>query len=198
MEQSDGVIFVTPNYSLSVPGILKDLFDRLAFVFHRPRLFGRVCMPVIIQGVYGGNKVGKYISDAMGFWGLNPVNGIVIAGGITPDQDATSSAIEKNRQNLAKAVERFTRALENTQPVQPTIFRLMIFRATRSGMKYFPEALAPDREYYEQKGWLQSDYYYDVKINPFKKVLGSLVDTMMRRMAAKEKAKSKPDLGMSR
>ncbi len=32
MEDSDGVVFATPNYSLQVSGIMKTFLDRLAFV----------------------------------------------------------------------------------------------------------------------------------------------------------------------
>lgn len=183
IEESDGVIFVTPNYSLSVPGILKDLFDRLAFVFHRPRLFGKACLPVVVQGVYGGNKVAKYINEAMGFWGMKEVKGVVLSGGIYPKQGLKNDITEKNSKAIMKALEKFSKALDNEKPVKPTLFKLMIFRMTRSSMKYFDEALEPDKKYFEAKGWLDSDYYYDVEINPIKKIIGNFFDIMVRRMA---------------
>ncbi len=172
LEESDGVIFVVPNYSLSVPGILKDVLDRLAFVFHRPRLFGRVCMPVIVQGVYGGNKVAKYINEVMGFWGMNEIKGVVLSGGIDPRQGWAEEIQAKNAQTMDKAVQRFLAALDRKEMVVPSLFKLMIFRMTRSSMSYFPEALDPDKAYYETHGWLTSDYYYPVRLNPFKRALG--------------------------
>ncbi|MBV1757941.1 MAG: NAD(P)H-dependent oxidoreductase [Dethiosulfatibacter sp.] len=186
IEHSDGVIFVTPNYSLSVPGILKDLFDRLAFVFHRPRLFGKACLPVVVQGVYGGNKVAKYINEAMGFWGMQEVKGVVVSGGIYPKQGLKNDIMEKKSKAIIKALERFSKELENEKPVKPTLFKLMIFRMTRSSMKYFDEALEPDKRYFETKGWLDSDYYYEVEINPIKKLIGKFFDMMVRRMARKQ------------
>lgn len=54
---------------------------------------------------------------------------------------------------------------------------------TRSSMKYFDEALEPDKKYFEVKGWLESDYYYDVDINPIKRMVGKFFDIMVRRMA---------------
>jgi multimeric flavodoxin WrbA len=191
MEWSDGVIFVVPNYSLSVPGILKDLFDRLAYVFHRPRLFGRVCLPVIVQGVYGGKKVAKYINEAMGFWGMKEVKGVVASGGIYPKVGLKDEIKVKNSKAIMRALEQFTKALNNEKPVQPSLFKFMIFRMTRSSMKYFDEALEPDRRYYEAKGWLDSDYYYDLEINPFKKIVGKFFDMMVKRMAIKGEKKAK-------
>jgi multimeric flavodoxin WrbA len=186
LEQANGVVFVVPNYSLAVPGILKDVFDRLAFVFHRPRLFGRVCMPVVVQGVYGGNKVAKYINEVLGFWGMNEVKGAVISGGVFPDPEAKQSAAVKNNPAIAKASVRFMQALANDRPVSPSLFKLVIFRMTRSGMKYFAEALPPDKQYYQDRGWLTADYYYPVPINPIKKIVGRLSDQMMKNMAKKQ------------
>ena len=183
MVHSDGVIFVTPNYSLSVPGILKDLFDRLAFVFHRPRLFGKACLPVVVQGVYGGNKVAKYINEAMGFWGMNSVKGAILSGGIYPQRGLKNDIREKNNRALLKALDKFSDRLHDDKPAQPTFFKMMIFRMTRSSMKYFDEALEPDKKYFEVKGWLESDYYYDVDINPIKRMVGKFFDIMVRRMA---------------
>ena len=49
MLEADGIITVSPNYSLQVPAMLKNVYDRLAYVFHRPRLFGRLSMAVAVQ-----------------------------------------------------------------------------------------------------------------------------------------------------
>ena len=40
MEQSDGVIFATPNYAFQLSARMKNFFDRTAFLDHRPRFFG--------------------------------------------------------------------------------------------------------------------------------------------------------------
>ncbi len=186
LEQSDGVIFVVPNYSLSVPGILKDLFDRLAFIFHRPRLFGRICLPIIVQGVYGGKNVAKYINEVMEFWGMNVVKGTVLTGGIYPKKGLSKKIEEKNNLLTKDAAERFLKALQHDQPRSPSLFRLMIFRITRTSMQYFDEVLESDKKYFEKNGWFNSDYYYDVKLNPFKKVVGKYFDNMMKNMAKKE------------
>ncbi|MCK7489884.1 MAG: hypothetical protein MZU79_06380 [Anaerotruncus sp.] len=38
---SDGVVFASPNLSFQVSGMMKVFLDRLGFVFHRPRFFGK-------------------------------------------------------------------------------------------------------------------------------------------------------------
>jgi multimeric flavodoxin WrbA len=41
MMASDGVVFASPNYSFQVSAIMKIFLDRLGFIFHRPRFFGK-------------------------------------------------------------------------------------------------------------------------------------------------------------
>ncbi|HRW62840.1 MAG TPA: flavodoxin family protein, partial [Bacteroidales bacterium] len=70
MEESDGVIFASPNYSFHVSGIMKIFLDRLGFIFHRPRFFGKTFSSIVVQGIYGGNKIVNYfnfIGPALGF-----------------------------------------------------------------------------------------------------------------------------------
>ena len=185
MIEAQGVIFVVPNYSLQVSGLLKQLLDRLAFVFHRPRLFGITFMPIVVQGVYGGGKIVKYLNDAMEFWGMKPTMGAVITGGIFPKETQQDTIIGKNEKRIDKALIDFRHQLIRNHVKKPSLFRMMIFRSTRSSMKYFAETLEPDKAYYQKMGWLHSDYYYDVKLNPMKRFAGWFVDVMIKRMAMK-------------
>jgi multimeric flavodoxin WrbA len=187
MEAADGIIMVTPNYSLQVPGLLKDFLDRLAYVFHRPRLFGKSFLPVVVQGVYGGKKVGAYLAEAFSFWGTDAVKGAVVSGGIFPGQPQDPAVAAKNQKKLDAAIQRFGKSLYRQKPKAPSYFRMMIFRSTRSSMICFDEALPPDKAYYKEKGWETSDYYYPVSLSPGKRLAGFVADKMIQRMANKPK-----------
>lgn len=185
MEAADGVIVITPNHSLQVTTILKNLFDRLAFVFHRPRLFGKTILPIVVQGVYGGGKIAGYINEVFDFWGMKKVEGIVVSGGVYVNNVHSEEVTGKNRKAVEKGLDRFCKKLNDDRPRKPSLFQMMIFRATRSSMKYFDEALEPDKKYYENKGWITSDYYYPVRIGIFKRVVGAFIDSMIKKMARK-------------
>ncbi|MFZ5973904.1 MAG: flavodoxin family protein [Bacillota bacterium] len=194
MLRADGVIIVTPNYALQVPGLLKNLLDRLSFVFHRPRLFGRVFMSVVISGVYGGPKINKYLNETMEFWGFRPVKGASIPGALYPNEQRSEETEEKSRQKITEAAARFIKALNSQKPRTPSFFRVAIFRATRTSMKHFDAALAPDRAHYEKNGWFDSAYYYSVALGPFKSLFGAFVDGVMKRMAKKERKRKSAGL----
>ncbi|NLE00253.1 MAG: flavodoxin family protein, partial [Fibrobacter sp.] len=152
MEWADGIITVTPNYSLQVPWILKNLYDRMAFIFHRPRLFHKISMAVVVQGVFGGGKIIKYINELMTFWGCTCIKGAVVTGGLYPNTKLSESILEKNDKALKLAVQRFCRSVSEIRPRHPSLFRLMLFRMTRTAMKYSPDALVADKAYYSEKG----------------------------------------------
>lgn len=182
---ADGIITVSPNYSLQVPANLKTLYDRLAYVFHRPRLFGKTSMAIVVQGVYGGKKVTKYIDELMSFWGCSTVKGAVISGALYPNSKVSQAVQNKTRDKLTAAVQRMTRAIDNYKPRHPSFFRLAIFRMTRSSMKYSPEALSADKKYYTENGWMESKYYYPVKLEPVHAVFGAMIDGMIKNMIRK-------------
>ena len=58
---SDGIILATPNYAFQVSARMKNFLDRLAFIDHRPRFFGKTCTAIVIQGFYGGGDILKYL-----------------------------------------------------------------------------------------------------------------------------------------
>ena len=182
---ADAIVTICPNYALQVPAILKNVYDRLAFVFHRPRLFGKFSLGIVVQGVYGGGKIVKYIDELMSFWGCSKVKGAVISGGLYPNSKLPATVATKNNQVISAATDRLINAVQQTKPRQPSFFRLALFRMTRSSLHYSPETLAADRKYFTDKGWFDSHYYTDVKLDPIRSLFGALVDHIMKQMITK-------------
>ena len=75
---SDGVVFASPNYSFQVSGIMKIFLDRIGFVFHRPRFFGKTFTSIVSQSIYGGDKIVKYLDFVGMGLGFNIVKGSCI------------------------------------------------------------------------------------------------------------------------
>jgi multimeric flavodoxin WrbA len=187
---ADAIVTVSPNYSLQVPANLKNLYDRMAFVFHRPRLFGRLSTAIVVQGAYGGKKVVEYINRLMSFWGCDTVKGAVVTGGLYPNSRISESVQKKNEKTLSKWLKRFIGSMKDHKLKKPSFFRLAIFRMTRSAMKYSDEALKADKDYFAEKGWMDSRYYADVRLGPLKSLFGALIDNMMKGMITKGEKKS--------
>lgn len=184
MEEADFITYFVPNFSLQVPGGLKTLFDRLAYVFHRPRMFGKCSSSFVVQGVYGGAKIVSYLREVMDAWGSNVVRGAVLKGGLKRS-DISPSTCNTDRI-MVKTIQQMEKKLLSNPYRIPTMFKLMIFRMTRSFMKFSEEATPVDRQYFQDQGWSDSEYFYPVRLSLFKKVLGKLFDKMAIKMCKKK------------
>ena len=174
MEAADGVIFATPNYSFHVSAQMKALIDRLAFIFHRPRFFGKVSTTIVTQGIYGGNKTRKYLESIAANWGFQPIRGCVL----NTLEPRTEKAQQKISLNIRLAADRFGKALENQHAPAPSLYRLMMFRFQRTGMKDLQDTTYKDYRYFKEQGWFTSDYFYPVKLGALKKISGMLFDRL--------------------
>jgi multimeric flavodoxin WrbA len=177
MERSDGVVFATPNYGFQVSARMKCFIDRLCFVMHRPRFFGKAFTAIVTQGVFGGKDIQKYIESTGENLGFNVIRGSCVT--------TLEPMTEKQKQNMARemkcASERFYKGLISKTAPAPALLRLLVFRLTRTCLKN-AELKFRDYYYYREKGWLESDYYNVASLGPVKKLAGRLFDFMGRIM----------------
>jgi len=179
MMASDGVVFASPNYSFHVSAIMKTLLDRLGFAFHRPRFFGKTFTSIVAQGIYGGNKIVDYLDFVGMALGFNTVKGSCI---LTIDP-VTEKQQHKTDGVLAAQARRYYARLEKPGYPVPTLFKLMIFRMSRTKMRLELDDSSTDYRYYVNKGWLESDYYYPTRLGVLKKGAGKLFDSVSASMS---------------
>lgn len=179
INQSDGVIFATPNYSFHVSASMKNLLDRIAFVLHRPRFFGKTFTSIVTQGIYGGNSIIKYLDNIGRNLGFTVTRGCVL----NTLEPVTKADQEKNATEIKRAAARYYRELTHSNPPAPSFFRLMMFRLSRSCIKAMLSDEYCDYRHYKEKGWFESDYYYQVSLNLTKKLAGRFFDFIGRRMS---------------
>jgi len=182
MNNSDGVIFASPNYSFHVSGFMKIFLDRLGFVFHRPQFFGKACTSIVTQGFYGGKKITEYFNFSSMGLGFNVVNGSCLPG-IEPLTEKDRKTIDRI---LDKQSKKFYSTLIKKEFPSPKIFKLMIFRMSRTSINLLLDASSKDYRYFKKNGWFESDYYYPVQLNLFKKISGSLFDYFFSRIYSPE------------
>ena len=182
---SDGVVFASPNYSFQVSAFMKIFLDRLGFVFHRPRFFGKTFTSIVVQGIYGGNKIVKYLDFVGKGLGFNTVKGSCF----TALEPMTKKEKQKRDRALAKQSRRFYEKLVKPGLPEPGLLYLMVFRMARTSVRLELDDSSRDFRYYRDKGWFESDYFYPTRLGPFKKVAGRLFDSLQ---AIRTKSRGKP------
>jgi len=171
IEKSDGIVFATPNYSFGVSGQMKVFLDRFGYFFHRPRFFGKTFTNIVVQGVYGGNRIVKYLNF------IGNALGNRVKGSCLMTREPMPEKVQKKIDLiLKKHSERFYRQLIKKELPSPSLFELMIFRMSRNGIRRELNEEYRDYSYFRDKGWFESDFYYPVRLNPVKRIFGRLFD----------------------
>jgi len=174
IKASDGVVFATPNYSFGMSGIMKAFLDRFGFACHRPRYFGKVFTSIVTQGFTRGNEIVKYFNFTANVLGFNTVRGTCITA-LDPRTEKEQQKIDRALAELSKRF--YARLTKPAYPV-PSLFMLMGFRMSRTTVKQRSDPRSRDYRYYEEKGWLESDYFYPTRLGGLKKAAGRLFDRM--------------------
>jgi multimeric flavodoxin WrbA len=178
MMASDGVVLASPNYSFQVSAIMKTLLDRLGFAFHRPRFFGKTFTSIVTQGIYGGDKIVDYLDFVGNGLGFNTVKGNCITT-IDPMTEKQQHQIDKA---LIGQARRYYANLEKPGYPVPTFLKLMLFRLGRTKIRLELDDRYRDYTYYADKGWLESDYYYPIRLGALKKGAGKVFDSLSASM----------------
>lgn len=179
IEASDGVVFASPNYSFQVSGTMKVFLDRFGYVFHRPRFHGKTFTSIVVQGIYGGSKIVKYLDFVGKGMGFSVVKGSCS----TAFEPMTDEERAKRDARLAKQAKRFNRRLAQSADAAPGLFELLIFRYARTSMWHELDETNRDWQYYQQHGWFESEYYYPTHLGAGKRTLGKLLDAMFTKMS---------------
>jgi multimeric flavodoxin WrbA len=179
MMASDGVVFASPNYAFQVSAIMKTFLDRLAFICHRPRFFGKPYTTIVAQGIYGGAKIVDYMDFLANALGFDVVKGCCITT-LEPMTDKQQSKIDKT---LLTQARQYTARLEKPGYPMPKLIDLMFFRMSRTKMRLELDDSSLDYRYYADKGWFESDFYYDARLGVLKKGAGKVFDWMFTSMS---------------
>jgi len=174
INDSDGVIFASPNYSFQVSSLMKIFLDRLAFCFHRPCFFGKTFTSIVVQGIGKGGDIVKYLDFVGKGLGFNVVKGCCLK----TLEPMTEKAQKKFDMLIEIQSKKFYAQLIKKEYPSPSFWWLMVFRMGRTSMHKMLDENWRDYTYYRDKGWFKSDYFYPVKLNPFKKLTGKIFDKL--------------------
>jgi multimeric flavodoxin WrbA len=179
INNSDGVVFASPNYSFQVSALMKIFLDRLAYNFHRPCFFGKTFTTIVVEGVYGAKEIIKYLN----FVGLGLGFNIVKGCSITTREPITEKQKKKNESIIDNQSKLFYSRLIKERFPNPSLLGLLVFGMTRSNLKILFNETNRDYTFFKENGYFESDYYYPVKLNLFKKLIGRFSDMMGTKMA---------------
>ncbi|MFC2021037.1 flavodoxin family protein [Chloroflexota bacterium] len=175
ISDTDGIILASPVHVNHISALMKQFIDRLGFLAHRPRFFDKYVMVMAIGGGFGADKANEYMSGMFSVFGLNVVSSLELY--------IASKAERDNPYYHEKTINVVNTLIDRTKkgqgiPPSPTMLKLIYFNIFKAISELNKKEGPADYEFYKDK----TDYVYDTKINPFKKM-------MAKRIAGKEIAK---------
>jgi multimeric flavodoxin WrbA len=164
--EADGLILASPVYSHMVSALIKNLFERLGYMAHRPLFFHKFAMSMVTCSGYGAESALAYMDKMLGVYGFNLAPSLELQ--VYPGKVKESTL---NREKSTQAVEALIDKIKTGKRDQPSIGMMVPFMIFKYVSKLDKDLMAADFEYYKDKG----DYYYDVKIPFYKKFIAKRV-----------------------
>lgn len=167
MRQADGLIFAAPVYALSIPGLMKNFMDRVAYNAHRPTFWGKKAMAIV-------TSQGTGIDGTLGFirtwaiWGMEFVTDLGIA--VHPTLKPTEHYNRELEKKLNRAAQTFYNSIKSPKAKRPQLVKVIQFNLLKYMSSAAKDGFPADFSYYSNKG----DYYYDTRINVLHKFLTKL------------------------
>jgi multimeric flavodoxin WrbA len=160
IEEADGVIFVSPVYSMHVSYLFKQFVDRFSCTFHRPRYWGKYALTVAVAGNVGLKETGKYLKDVALAWGFEVVDEL---GYCMAPRNTSMRTISTHKDRTEEAVRNFYTAIKEKPPRKLTFRDHFTFRIMQASYARLETMSPTDYRYWKDKGWLEPEtvYFHD-------------------------------------
>ena len=181
IDQADGVIFMAPAYALHVPALMKNFFDRLSYIFHRPCFFGKIAIGVCNCGIADAKKITKYSNQVANSWGFNFVHRLEVR--TMPIKGAERKILKK----IKTTSKVFIKALNGKRYQKPSLGGVLGFKIRKSQHNIAIDETNADYNYWFEQGWLEDDkkYYYDTRIGIMKRIVAGLLNIFLKPLFKK-------------
>lgn len=178
MKSSDGIIFVTPIYAMNISGTLKIFIDRISYMLHKPALYEKHSFIIVTTNVGGFKPISFYMRYMMNAFGIYNTGHLgVIAKQIKKDENYQ----KKISGIMTVEAKKFKVLLSRGKNYKPQFTQILRFNLWKISATMKKDLYPGDYQYWEEKGWLNKEYYYPVKMNPIQKISLKIIREKIRR-----------------
>lgn len=174
LRECEMLIVTSPIYALGMSGLLKNLFDHTAYLFHRPALFSTHALVISSTTGAAAKKVARDVRDKLLCWGVNRV-------GIVTETNHGAPGSAKTLVRCDRAAERLYADAKNHRLYAPDFKRVALFNSWRC-MSQTPVSFPADNLYWRETGMTGILYAPGVPVGPLKRALGRLAFWGMRKL----------------
>ena len=178
MMEADGVLFSSPVYTMMITSLMKNFFERVGYIDHRPIFYGKHAMLMAVCAGFGADEANEYMGGMCSIFGFSIASSVEL-------KVASKSKNEKEYNNklTAEAFESFVQTIKENQGRAPSISltQLIYYNVFRTLSQLQKDAYKADYKFYKEK----TDVPGNAKVNVFKKMFanfmtGRIIKNMMK------------------
>ncbi len=161
---ADGIVFASPVYVHTVSALMKNFFDRFAWMCHRPRCVGKSALLLVTTELSGMDETLDYMAFPINTWGMTIADHV---GAVYPsfkDNPVYHNRIE-NRFN--QAADKFHHQLQ-TLTTDYSLPKLAFFHLMKFKVTLHKKMLPYDYQFWADNGWLDKSFYDDSHVPKLK------------------------------
>jgi multimeric flavodoxin WrbA len=173
IDEADGVIICSSTFNWRETGVLKNMFDHLCFMLHRPYFYKGKALVIITTGGTGGKKSAKSISSTLYGIGFNRCYNTSFATYSWNDYKPSTRDIKK----VSKKAAQFAKDVETKKLHSPSFIQLIPYNIMRGmGQHYTSKSEYPteDGNWWSFEGRKKYAYFPQVKLPFYKRWFGQL------------------------
>ena len=178
MFEADGVLFASPVYSMQITALMKNFFERVGYIDHRPRFYGKYAMLMAVCAGFGADNANEYMDGMCSIFGFSIASSVEL-------KIASKSENEKayTHKQTTGAFDRFIQTIKESEgrPPSITMTQLIYYNVFRTLSQLQKDTYKADYKFYKDK----TDVPGNVKVNVFKKMFanfmtGRIIKKMMK------------------
>ena len=179
MLAADGIVFISPVYVHTVSALMKNFYDRFAYMCHQPRFRDKAAMFVVTTELTGGRETLDYMKFPAFTWGFRICAALdVVYPGFLNGGDYKAQTLDR----IARAAREFHAALSANHR-KPMFRELMFFNMMKTKVTFHKDFLPADYRFWEKMGWLEKDFYSEEDLPGLKsRVARFLVGRKVKQM----------------
>ena len=184
MDASDGIVLASPVRTYAVTGLMKNFCEYFMYKRNRPSFFGKKAVVCATASGGGHENVMEFLEGTASAWGCDVVTRLAISS----SQMWKEHYIKLVHEHAEDVAQIFVSAIEQGELGSPKFRHLMNFRGMQNMTSNQKDSV--NYKYWEERGWLNTEYYTDVPINPIARLAAGHISKKMRK--ATRKGNSKP------
>ena len=183
MDQSDGLILGSPVHTFYVTGLMKNFVEYFMYKRNRPSFFGKKAIVTATAAGGGHKNVLDFLENTASAWGCD----VVTRMGISSSQMRKPPYLKRVDECIDDVAQKFISAIKKGELGSPNFNQLMNFRAMQNMTRNQKDS--KNYRFWMERDWLDAEYYTDVPVNPFARLMAGYIARKMRKSIRKGNAK---------